>query len=479
MAKFIVWMPEFPLEVSVTDFRLSQIKGWKVPEDHNSVNGKLRRKRSFSWSHHPDDYANTGERGGCKSRYQQSPVEVYARFVAQDQDSGRISYLISRRAGLRVTDLVQPLLRVSDPKIAQLRGRVLLGKSMGRTDVQVLSPITGRVIGAKEVRVGGDKVSINRLVVRVVSGLQLNITPDSTFENGYIAETTVTRKLTAQYQEGLLDIDIEFSDGSRTPLRDISVDDYFLLVESLDTEVVAFAPMLASHHPRVIAVGQGHGDLLRITLLLSEECRLRRNIPLTKPGLKANVGPLASALASVEVDFGNGSDVTKATDVVQNDGISRDRGRNRDLGDLADILIGIPLRDDSRHEPTVQARQHRGMTPLNSLIPSKSAVHPDMTTLEIGMYVLLTAFCLAIAVFVVSCVVYASKFKPVPIEEVNGAEDRDVFGLGLLKDTRKGRDQTQNVHDWVWLGRNTVDRGSRGHELMNASHFVDSQRGKT
>lgn len=64
--------------------------------------------------------------------------------------------------------------------------------------------------------------------------------------------------------------------------RDISVDDFLLLVESLDAEVVAFAPMLASHHPRVIAVGEGNGDLLRVTLLLSEECRLRRNVPLLK-----------------------------------------------------------------------------------------------------------------------------------------------------------------------------------------------------
>lgn len=58
-------------------------------------------------------------------------------------------------------------------------------------------------------------------------------------------------------QEGLLDIDMEYSDGSRTALRDVAVSDYFLLVESLDPEVVAFAPMLASKHPRVIAVGEG------------------------------------------------------------------------------------------------------------------------------------------------------------------------------------------------------------------------------
>jgi len=52
----------------------------------------------------------------------------------------------------------------------------------------------------KEVRVGNDKVSITKMTVRVVSGLQLSITPDSSIENGYIAETSVTRKLTAQYQ---------------------------------------------------------------------------------------------------------------------------------------------------------------------------------------------------------------------------------------------------------------------------------------
>lgn len=48
-----------------------------------------------------------------------------------------------------------------------------------------------------------------------------------------------------------------FSDGSVTPLRDIDRDAYSLRVQSLDSEVVAFAPMLGSAHPRVIAVGEG------------------------------------------------------------------------------------------------------------------------------------------------------------------------------------------------------------------------------
>lgn len=35
LAKFIVWMPEFPLEVYINDFRLSQIKGWKIIDKSN------------------------------------------------------------------------------------------------------------------------------------------------------------------------------------------------------------------------------------------------------------------------------------------------------------------------------------------------------------------------------------------------------------------------------------------------------------
>lgn len=64
-----------------------------------------------------------------------------------------------------------------------------------------------------------------------------------------------------------MDIDLEFSDGSHTALRDVAVSDYFLVVESLDPEVVAFAPMYASKHPRVIAVGEGTLFLLNLSFV--------------------------------------------------------------------------------------------------------------------------------------------------------------------------------------------------------------------
>lgn len=143
----------------------------------------------------------------------------------------------------------------------------------------------------------------------------------------------------------------------------------------------------------------------------------------------------------------------------------------------------MPLKDDHSHEPTVQARQHRG-----GLSPRNNHQHNDMTSLEIGMYVLLTAFCFAIAVFVVSCVVYASRFKPVTTEAAaadlkNGNKGSKAGGMGLSaslgmqREPRRQRESTTNAHDWVWLGRSTMDRSSIVQENVNGN-ITDNQRSK-
>lgn len=134
LARFTVWMPEFPLEVSVGDTRLNQIKSWKVPDDpvYSAVTKNKRSlndttdhpdKRSTSDDdnvdtdnldedvnyeqeneHDEDDYEdysieegatarlhtrdkwdseiNTIDTRGsnCRLRFQQTPVDVYARY---------------------------------------------------------------------------------------------------------------------------------------------------------------------------------------------------------------------------------------------------------------------------------------------------------------------------------------------------------------------------------------------------------------
>lgn len=52
------------------------------------MNGKTsRRKRAYNWNHHNEDFVNGvgAERSACRARYQQSSVDVFAKFVAADQ----------------------------------------------------------------------------------------------------------------------------------------------------------------------------------------------------------------------------------------------------------------------------------------------------------------------------------------------------------------------------------------------------------
>ncbi|KAF2345103.1 Transmembrane protein family 132 middle domain, partial [Trinorchestia longiramus] len=128
---------------------------------------------------------------------------------------------------------------------------------------QVLSPITGRVIGSREIRVGSDKVWVTRLHAAVISGLTLALQPDAHLQDGFTAITAVTPILTAKYQEGLVDVWVELSEGSFLPLRELPSQHYGLRVRSLDPKVVEVAPSPRSSQPRVIAIGPGHGDLIQ------------------------------------------------------------------------------------------------------------------------------------------------------------------------------------------------------------------------
>lgn len=55
--------------------------------NHGKLHYQRRRKRGYSWTQHAEDFINgvAADRLTCRARYQQSPVEVYARFLAIDQ----------------------------------------------------------------------------------------------------------------------------------------------------------------------------------------------------------------------------------------------------------------------------------------------------------------------------------------------------------------------------------------------------------
>lgn len=124
----------------------------------------------------------------------------------------------------------------------------------------------------------------------------------------------------------------------------------------------------------------------------------------------------------------------------------------------------------------MQTRQHHGSTQsLKNYRNSKYPFRNDMSSMEIGVYVLLTAFCFAIVVFVISCVVYASKFRPRAIDTGPLELSKAIIAPNMLsKELRFPKESTTNVHDWVWLGRSTMDRSS----LINDSTSNNDNRGK-
>ena len=65
-------------------------------------------------------------------------MRVFAKFLAQDPDSGRKEYFPSRSTELDVTELVLGHgLRISNTGVASLKGNVIQGLNPGRTEVKV------------------------------------------------------------------------------------------------------------------------------------------------------------------------------------------------------------------------------------------------------------------------------------------------------------------------------------------------------
>ncbi|CAN7984852.1 unnamed protein product [Ixodes hexagonus] len=424
---FLVWMPELPLELRLSDTKLSQVRGWRSPHKHKRCRSSLlqrdmdcrsnwlRNKRRIidKW----DEVCTEGV--ACRLRFQQARAEVYTRFLSVDHNSGREAYLLGRRTQVSVTHLVAPFVRVADPHVAALQDTVVRGMRAGRTEVQVLSPITGKVLGAAELRVSTDKESISQLDVHVVTGLSLAVIPDEATPGVFLAKTSTSHSLTSLYQEGLLDMTLRFSDGTSTPLTDVAESDFSLTTESLDPSVVALAPVAPSSggraaRPRVVAVGQGQGNLLQVHLELGEACQRKRR-----------GSPLAWSRGRVDSRFpatvGGG-------------------GREG--------LDSVPYQDGVRpHEPTVQAHQNRAALSADGtrvLVASP---------LELGLYALLGVLGLAAAVMVAGCTVLAVKYQK------QGTVGGAVAAVPPPPPPQPRR-PVASAHDWVWLGRATLERSS-------------------
>ncbi|XP_047197033.1 transmembrane protein 132C [Hippoglossus stenolepis] len=447
-----VWVPKLPLQIDVSDTELSQVKGWRVPI--------ITNKRPTRDSEDDEDDERKGK--GCTLQYQYALVRVLTHFVAEPSDpGGEMVYMLGADWQADITHLVLDQLKVEDPRIARLiDGRILIGRDLGITTIQVLSPLSDSILAEKTVTVLDDKVTITDLGVQLVASLSLGMTASPGNYQAIQLTTTATDLLHTPKQEAVVSAWIQYSDGSVTPLDIYDSKDFLLSAVSLDERVISITNQ-EQHWPIVVAEGDGQGPLVRVEMVISETCQKSKRKSV-----------LASGIGNVLVKFGAKSeDRGEMGRGAQEDGGGMDNStsehRTKDGGEwkfngaAVDREEGAMRKVSTTTKSTVIHRvsggkaasggssSSRGSGPNqagdHSTYPAQvevpgggdselSHTSRGLSDLEIGMYALLGVFCLAILVFLINCVSFAFRYrhKQVPVLETGG--------------------NMNHAHDWVWLG---------------------------
>ncbi|NXA82221.1 T132C protein, partial [Thryothorus ludovicianus] len=428
-----VWVPRLPLQIDISDTELSQIKGWRVPVVSN--------KRPTRDSDDEDEDERRGR--GCTLQYQHAMVRVLTQFVAEDSGPwGQLSYLLGSDWQFDITDLVRDFMKLEDPHIAKLQeGRILIGREVGMTTMQVLSPLSDSILAEKTVTVLDDKVTITDLGVQLVSGLSLFLQPSAATSRAIVATAVAQELLHTPKQEAVVSTWIQFSDSSVTPLDIYDPKDFSLSAVSLDEAVVSVHQSPALKWPVVAAEGEGQGTLIKVDMLISEACQKSKR----KSVLAVGSGSIRVKFGQNDADAEAGGDYD--ADEIENrasdrrhkgpeqDGrqhggssADRDEGPLRKASTTAKSVLknkvikntrpdGGKLSDDSQLQNIpidftnfpAQVDLPKGGAGLedSDLVQSPRG----LSDLEIGMYALLGVFCLAILVFLINCATFALRYR--------------------------------------------------------------------
>lgn len=250
-------------------------------------------------------------------------------------------------------------------------------------------------------------------------------------------------------QEGVLDVSVKFSDGSMMPLHHIRLADYFLDTSTLNSHLVSLGPALSPSTPLVVGLKQGAGELIKIALQLGDACQRKKSRPLAVSYVYVNVDfskQPTSPSTQVQNDASQYAVNNQASsrnrysypEIIKNgdDGVLHvsvnDNGASKsDEHSAPDVAIH-DLSDGVKRVPSQQQQQ-----------PQRLVASTGMTPLEVGMYVLLSVFCVAVVVFAVNCVIFVMRHKR---KRLPAAAD--------------GKDPVSEARDWVWIGRETLQRNA-------------------
>ncbi|GFR57957.1 transmembrane protein 132C [Elysia marginata] len=472
-----VWVPEPNLDIQLSDYRLSQVRRWKVPQKSYL---KTRYLRSAD-PRHPDLFSmwnSTISRSpkkanpsrSCVLKYQQSLIEVYARFIISSPGEG-IEYFRSKKTLVLVTDLVVKHLRTENSNVARIVHNTLQGVSPGMTSVQVISP-TGQILGSREVRVGKDKVDIERLMVRVISAMRIRIDKIENVPGALLATVSLQDQLVAKQQEAVLDIALEFKDGTVLPLSSIDPEDYDLRVSSVNNDIVEVNEVKASFSykpPSIKAIGDGKGEIIKVMLKEQNSCSRKKIRTLDTEYVHVQVDfakEIFSNLVQSDSHYAGNHDhwnqnknayFTEQEKLNNESKFPKSEPKVHPVGEKSDSVTDSDEESGITREPKSEALEQ----PV-----STKAKHP--TPLEVAMYVLVAVFVFAILVFTANCAVFMMRHQRKCKPHSKGMSSKVVTG------------SISQAPDWVWIGRATLERQGAGnagvdHALMAEEDFNGNQ----
>ncbi|KAM8807352.1 transmembrane protein 132A [Eudromia elegans] len=439
--RFTVWAPLLPLRVDLRDTTLEQVRGWRLPgSPGDGVAAEAEE---------PGEEAERRARG-CRPQYQRTAVRFLAHFVAHPLDGGRhLAYLPSAEWLLDVSHLVAARARVVDPRVASLEaGAVVVGREPGVTSVEVRSPVSDSILGEQMLVVSEEKVTVTELRAQVVSGLSLTVTAEPGHPDVIVASCRGTAALHSAKQEATLSVWLAFSDRTLAPLELYGWQEAAVTVASPDAAVASVRPPGASApRPLLLAEGTGRGALLQLSLHAPDACRKGRH----------RAAPLATGTAWLEVGHARrpptpgspkhragrprpSSPFPRAEGAMSGEAVTAaaSEPRRRDpagVGPASTKLQGLGSSSEEEEEEEEDGGYGHNRAGGEEEEEEEMVKAPErVTDLEIGMYVLLSVFCLAIFIFLVNCIFFVLRYQHKEPPDDGAAPS------------------APQPHNWVWLG---------------------------
>ncbi|XP_078713734.1 transmembrane protein 132E-like [Lampetra fluviatilis] len=453
-----VWLPKLPLHIELSDGQLSPIKNWRVPILYDKREGKGNEDSELKIK-------------GCTLQVQHALLHVWTQLCASGHNgTDQITTLLGPEWFMDVTELVKRQIEAEDTKVVHLRGgTVVIGQETGTTNLKVISPVSGGVLGERAVTVSEEKVSVSGLHVTLLSGLSLSLRPSSSEPGVIVASTTAQHGLHSLKQEAALSLWVEYSDGTMAPLNVYHPNDYTLAVNSLDVQIASIDQDQQSPWPVVIAEGEGNGRLLKVKLNIRSVCQKNKRkmtLMLSQAFVRVRFGgdiqdieespedvnENDSAIDMLPSEQDNDYEVETDTDEITTVGYTDRSHRGLQIITTDDLDTGQNAADEELEAVTPAMNKNGARPKLSSTVGPDSGdqsnereihvntAHKGMSDLQIGMYTLLGVFSLAVVLFLINCAKLFCKRKcqerqPSQEEEVNTSQE--WVSLGTCKRTTK------------------------------------------